>query len=264
MNNIKTLKIIYNLPLRPDEIPHFKKEILHLQDPTEDIWHNHLEEIDDLKNNTQQKIIKTGMGKANYLRYPLIQFRSELIGRHFYASIWAVAKGVNVLNSFVKKNPEPKIRWGHSKIKLKLFEEFQIEKTKVKMLPGLNFLPYTLTHFLPFNEEGAYKQFKAEQFFEDKLRLIENKIKDSLTHFAESVEWDSEHGKPFRAKVMDFKGFRTAKYRPKQNNEILTYVSADLIAGINAYLPPEISIGSLKALGFGVLRPLRSVDHDDG
>lgn len=260
---LPTFKVVYGLGLRPDMIPQFKKEILHLQDPRQDVWHNHFDaaEPDEVEYGGRKLVHANGSG--NLVRYPRIQFRFEQMGRTPLAAIWGVAQGAGALRQFVEQQPEPVIRWGGNALQLQIVEA-QSENFDLHFRDtGLRLIPYSLSHYLPFNEE-RYQEFRKLLFFQDKLALIEHLVGQHLRNFAEAVGWEALSHRVLTVKTLDLKAFKTAKYLPKTGNETLSYVSVDLQVGINAELPDEIALGQLVSLGYGTLRRLRKPGPNDG
>jgi hypothetical protein len=260
---IDLLKIIFDLPIRFHEIPLFKKELLHLQNPKQDVWHNHVHDMDELDQEKSFKLIRIKEKQANFIRYPKIQFRAERVKTKTYASVWAIGEGVSTLKEFIDICTNYKIPWYNTSYQLAPGYIGVIDDFKIELFNDLRLNEYSLTHFLPFNED-RYKQFKSLRFFDDKLKLIEQMILQNLYVFFESFNVQIPEKFAITVKTLDVKGFNTVKYKPKNSDETLSYVAVDLLVGINALLPPEISLGNLKALGYGILRPLQSKGfHDD-
>lgn len=261
MNHTSQIKVIFDLPIRPDQIPAFKKEILHLQDPGNDVWHNHVVENEEASTESATHEPNQIMA-TNYFRYPLIQFRSEKINGRGYACLWGIGNGVEEINQFINRsNQFPIIFYGQKqKITVKYVREMQ--GIDCKILKEEPFAKYSLTHFLPFNED-RYKEYKSLTYFSEKLELIENLIANNLNLFAEQFQWKLPKSFAFKVRTLDLKGFKTAKYQPKQDTDPLTYVAVDMHVEINAEIPMDISIGNLKSLGYGILRTLKR-NRDDG
>ncbi|MBK9270713.1 MAG: hypothetical protein IPM48_03880 [Saprospiraceae bacterium] len=252
---IKTIQAIFNLVLRPHEIPFFKKEILHLQNPKNDVWHNHIVEQEDHDFEQSVNVRNSKIQGKNLRRYPQIQFRTEYHMGHTCACLWGIGKGADEIVKFLKKKPAFEIPWGRGRVNLHLLDLIEQKMDPPKIWNQISLKKYSLTHFLPFNED-RYKEFKSKLFFVDKLELIERMATHNLVLFMEEFFPEQKDHFKITAKTIDLKGFKTAKYHPKDSPDPLTYVSVDLHLGINADLPAGISIGNLKALGYGILRPV--------
>lgn len=250
------IKVVFDLVMKPHEIPLFKTEILHLQDPKKDIWHNHVSNPEDM--DFEKGIqVRTGriIGK-NYERYPMIQYRTELVNKRYHACLWGVGPGCDEIRGFLKGKDHILIGKAPDLFRVNVIELQEDWFDEFKVLPGMQFRKYSLTHFLPFNED-RYKEFKTKFFFVDKLELIERMACHNLRLFIHDFFPDTPGTEKLTVKALDLKGFHTAKYRPKDDSDTLTYVSVDMHIGINAVIPAEISIGNLKSLGYGILRPLK-------
>ncbi len=244
-------KILFDLSITPDQISDFKREILHLQDKGKDIWHNHIVEKEDMGiEGSGNELSMAG----NYKRYPLIQFRAEKYGQRYLACLWGMGKGAEEIMHFLNNwnENELNIEWKGRQYSLMWKNVLEDKEQTLEMLPNMQLVPYTLTHFIPFNER-RYKEYKQIWFFADKLRLIEQLIESNLQLFAEAIDWQDGMHNQFIVKAIDIKAFRTVKFKKE-----LSYVSVDMKVGINALLPGEISLGNLKAVGYGILRPFNN------
>lgn len=249
MSTINTIQVIFNLPIGPELIPKFKREVLHLQDPKNDIWHNHVvhdeysESLDNMSN----------IQGKNYRRYPLIQFRSERYAEINYACIWAVNEGVDELMNFILSGRYKAFSWNGRTYPISILDIKESTGTINVSMDTYNFHSYSLTHFLPFNED-RYREFKDAYRFIDKLSLIEQMIQQNIGLFAEEFDLNLSR-EDIKVETLDIKGFKTARYKLKAQDRSLPFVSVDMMVGINAVIPSGLSIGNLKSLGYGILRP---------
>jgi hypothetical protein len=249
-------KVLFDLRLMPDQIPLFKTEILHLQDPGKDIWHNHLASREDHDFERGVRIKKGRVMGSNYQRYPLIQFRTELVNKRYHACLWGIGEGSSEIKSFLDRKKEILIGKGREQLQLRVIDLQDNLCYPPLVWTDIRFKKYSLTHFLPFNED-RYREFRSKIFFADKLELIERMVAHNLNLFVQDFFPDTAQLDRLTVRALDLKGFKTAKYRPKKSLETLNYVSVDMHIGINADFASELSIGNLKSLGYGILRHLK-------
>jgi len=257
----KTYQVVFDLIIEPHQIPEFKREILVLTKPWENIWHNHAHENDD------QSLIKGGKilyGK-NIQRYPLIHFRTEklrLDERTCYAAcIWGINEGAEALKKFCEEEAYKNFQWRQKKRRIQVIGG--IFQPKMRKHPALELLPkfaleeFSLMRILPF-DKASYRLYKNTEFFSDKLRLLEDQIKNQVILFGKAFQQDKIGEEGVVLRILDLSKFETCKYYPHPDKDQANeYLGVDLLIGTNAVLPDGIGLGKHKALGYGVLRKKR-------
>lgn len=255
MNQI--IRVVFDLKIRPSQIPNFKREILHLQDKKADVWHNHI--IDDSTTYGEHRSDHDGLTiqGSNYRRYPKIQFRAEKIGDNFFACLWGIADGADAVSEFIHSGRLIQFCWKGSPCCLKVLDNRFYKFSSPFLSPNDNLVSYTLTHFIPFNER-RYLEFKSCFLFREKLNLIESLIGDHISLLAEQLNWNKFNSSHLQIATLDLKGFNTVKYMPRNTDYALRFVAVDMIVGLNCQLPPGIAIGNMTSLGYGILRQTQS------
>ncbi len=266
MSGFETYQVVFNLKIEPHLIPLFKKEILHLAKPWENQWHNHAHEKDDVSAIKAGKII---YGR-NIERYPSIQFRTEAentgSGKIYRACIWSINEGVKLLRELELSGALNNFSWKGRTFKLKPREDFNGEQIlhfpALKILPKYQLREYSLMRILPFDRK-AFNLYKKTEFFSDKLRLLEDQVKNQVILFARSYHQEKVNESNLVLRILDISKFEPSYYQPKEEQvERLSYLGVDLLVGMNVELPEGIGLGKHKALGYGVLRrrkPQRSL-----
>ncbi|MEI2694064.1 MAG: hypothetical protein V9E90_03255 [Saprospiraceae bacterium] len=252
----KILKVVFNLKILPSQIPHFKREILYLQHRGADVWHNHV--VDDicLAGEHKSDLEEVSRQGKNYRRYPRIQYRIEKLQGQYFACLWGIAEGAEALEEFIYSGKLNQFSWMGKNYILRVQDSCTYRFNYPKMLNADNLYPFTLTHFLPFNER-RYQEFKSFYLFCEKLELIELLIRDHISLLAEQLAWADFNSEQLIVRTLDLKGFNTVKYIPNQCERSLRFVSVDMKIGLNCQMPPGIAIGNMTSLGYGILRPAR-------
>lgn len=175
-------------------------------------------------------------GSGYHYRYPLIQYRYQ----GGYPSIICLQHGIEEIQRLFAK-PDWTIDLKGRALPLGI-KNIQIKEVNVGLTAEMR--PYSLTHWLPFNEQN-YHAYRAMDYERDRLELLERILTGNILGMADGIGWVIE-------------GDLLVRIQRIVKTKIVTYKGTKMMAfnldfGVNATLPYLASVGKGVSVGFGVL-----------
>lgn len=220
--SLPTIKMEFDLPLYPRQIPQWRGAINEQVQNRLDLLHNH-----------------TSNGKVLY-RYPLVQFRTKK-GK---AQLWGMGAGTDALRDWLSHSNQ-EFSLGGRKQRLCIVG-LQAQDYELRVLPELR--TYRLLDYLPFNSVN-YQRWQQLHTLTERIALLERILVGHIFAFCSAANWQV----PDRLEVnlLDIQERRTEKVHGH------LCMAFNLLLRTNVQLPPNIALGKAVAFGFGVIRPLR-------
>lgn len=244
---VETLKLRFDLPLRPDEIYQFRGAVADAAGWENNLFHNHGYRAPEMTQPgaaktaaTEKTIDSPNSNKAVFYRYPLIQYRSEG-GK---ATIWAMNAGIKSLQQWLNRGMD-NFSIGGRRRSLKIVDfkgaDAFLEKTE-------SFHTYRLMDWLALNQENYQKWLKMDRHI-DRTSLLEEILAGQLLGFATAANWQIPNR--FDAYIQHIRSARPVKVHGTQR------IAFNLLYRTNLKLPTGLALGRSVAFGFGVQQPTK-------
>ena len=221
MKTFKQLRVVFDLPLHPRQIPRWRGALIEWAGRDRDLFHNHRQ------------------GPQNYYRYPLVQYQA-LGGQ---AAVLAINEGADQLEQLLTQR-DWFIRWRDQ------LRPLQVDRAEVDwpvVALSDTFRTYRLQHWLPFNQEN-YRWWKTEAAgLQEKVDRLERILCSHLLTFATGIRWQVPEKIVLR--IQDIRRTKQLRFHGSP------VVAFDLVFDANLILPP-CGLGRAVSHGFGVLDPV--------
>lgn len=218
MNNIRTLIILFENEISPNEITYFRGAVnAILNDGHSVLFHNHTHE---------------GLRYS----YPLIQYKR--ISRK--AAIVCVEEGIDVVGEFLNANMHP-LPLGNKTIDM-VIDNMNTLQTTIQVCQ--NTFRYRLRNWLPFNSQN-YRTYKNIEGIAAKATLMERTLVGNILSFLKGIGIFVEKRIECRIitindpQVIIFKGVKLMAF--------------DIEFTANISLPPFIGLGKGASVGYGTI-----------
>jgi hypothetical protein len=220
MHTIKTLRIQFDTPIKPYEIPAFRGAII-AKVGFKDTWlfHNHL-------------------GKDKYIyRYPLIQYK-RIGGK---PAILCVGEGVNEIQKLFAQ-PDWSFRLGKQEVETKvskfLMDEFTLQ------LNSESDQVYKIINWVALNQQ-RYEDYKSLDTLTERIALLEGILTANILAMAKGIGWRITQPIRLHIQAIDRSDFITFKQQRQ--------MAFSLQFKTNVVLPPFLGLGRNTSIGFGTL-----------
>ena len=245
---VETLKLRFDLPLRPNEIYQFRGAIADAAGWEHNLFHNHgyqppeQAEQPNAASNHLTKAADTPqqLSKAVFYRYPLIQYRSEG-GK---AAIWAMGDGIEAIRQWMNDGLD-NFRIGGRRRPLKIVDfkgtDFHLRRTETMQT-------YRLMDWLALNQANYQRWQKMERYTE-RITLLEEVLVGQILSFATAAQWQI----PNRFEVQLY-NVRSARPVHVHGTDKMAF---NILYKTNLLLPPAMAVGRSVAFGFGVQQPTK-------
>lgn len=218
MPEVKVIKILFNTPLKPIEIPAFRGAVINVVGRDKIAFHNHL------------------MDEKFKYSYPVIQYKMQ----DKKAGIVCINEGVDDIHHFIQKN-EGRIYLGKSQRDI-LVERVEINRVIVEVTDKT--FKYQLKKWLPLNEKN-YKVYQQLDGVKERMIFLERIITGNILSFAKGINWTVEE--PIRVDILNLPHAEWVSHKGTK----LQAFDVDFKANVN--LPNDIGLGKAASTGFGTL-----------
>ena len=215
---IKTLTLIFDIPLLPHQLPMWRGAIAEHAGWEEDAFHNH-----------------TGAKERVHYRYPSVQYRS-IDGK---AALFAVGDGVEAVQNMLLAS-DGVLNMGKRSYRL-LIEDFKHQDYPLSMATETK--PYFLKNWLALNEHN-YRAWEQKDALRDRIAQLEQILASNIISFAKGIHWQLE------VNMLQIQKTHKVKYHG------MDLVAFDVSFSANIDLPESLGLGKAGSHGFGVLSPL--------
>jgi hypothetical protein len=220
MPRTRYLRIRFNNPIYPREIPCFRAAVIEETERQSNLFHNH-------------------KGDTSFIyRYPLIQYK--VMNRK--AGMVCLNQGTDDIHYLLQKR----------QIRLQLGDQppadFQIEDIHLHYFDVQLWkadLHYSLLNWQALNQQNfaEYQSLTTEM---EELQFLEKLLKGHLLAFASGIDWDVEE--EIKVRITNLK---QKKWLPYKGKKILTFT---LNFTTNVSLPDYIGLGKGSSVGFGSVK----------
>jgi hypothetical protein len=218
--HVKTIKIVivqFNLPIRNEDLPHFRGAVIETTKRNNDLFHNH----------TRDGVI---------YRYPRIQYK-KIKGK---AALVCFEEGTEAIHEFFS-NTDWSLRLGEAQ------HEIRVEEIKARQFnTGVweTRFNYRMTNWLPLNQEN-YHKYQQTESLSGKTVILEKALLGNLLTFIEGMGIETDKKitaiitRIAREKVLMYHGQLMQSY--------------DLHFSTNVSVPNYASLGKGASIGYGVV-----------
>jgi len=222
MKKIRVLQIKFSNRVTREQLPLFRAAIIKAAGRKNIIFHNHT--------------------KAGYVYgYPLIQYKH--IRKR--PSIVCLEKAVEDIHHFFSSSKKTIILDG-TKTQL---EVEQIRANQYNLQVWDREFLYTIDRWIPFSQEN-YNEYQKMEYLDERVRFMETILRGNIISFAKGVGWDVDKEVKVKIVTIDKRNVIPVKETPKE--------AYRLKFKTNVFLPNYIGLGRHTALGFGVIRHIKS------
>lgn len=220
---IKTLKAVFDIPLRPDQIKYWRGAIAEHAGWEDDSFHNHI-----------------GLKKCVHYRFPTVMYRSE----HNHAALWAWGEGVQAVYNMLLSTDD-KLTMQSKPYRLQLIEQHILDNPLSMFDPSKT---YFLKNWLALNEEN-FKKWDTLPSLSARTAMLEQILASNIIAFAKAVNWQL----PQRLEVtlLQIRSTHTVQHKGVQ------MVAFDVSFSANIDLPEGLGLGKAVSHGFGVVSALK-------
>ncbi len=220
---IRHLVINLELPLKFREIAAFRGAIISKIDPSEDLFHQHSDDVD----------------KPYYYRYPSIQYKT-LFGK---ACIVCLKDGVETIHNLFSQSD-----WNldiNGRKERMMLTNLDLRQYKMQINPEKTY-HYKIVNWLALNPKN-YIEYQKLTSDADRKKFLVKILTAHILYFARSIKCyfkkDEQINIQFDAPPEEFRRY--------YKNTCLTTFNADFTSNIP--LPLYIGIGKASSRGFGVI-----------
>ncbi|NPA43278.1 MAG: CRISPR-associated endonuclease Cas6 [Chlorobi bacterium] len=221
-------EFVFNQPLRMYEARLLRSAILKVIKPYHVLYHNHLDDG-----------LRWG--------YPLIQYK--VIKGH--GAILYLGKGIEGIHALFNDLPRRTVRVGDREINL------EIKKIVSKLYQVRTwddyFKRYRIINWLPVQEEN-YERFRQITDEEERVRFLENILKNNIFSFAKGVDWHIKERVHLR--IRELSPLKWVSYKT------VKFITYDAVFDTNVFLPPHIGLGKGAAHNYGVVFHMKTPRQD--
>ncbi|GAB6975108.1 CRISPR-associated endonuclease Cas6 [Prevotella falsenii] len=214
---MKTLTIIFDMPLRHSELSQFRGAIVAAIPSSNILFHNH-------------------NGTTLRYAYPLIQYK-RIEGK---AAIVCIGEGVEAISEFLTR-ADFNIMLGTRKVALRIE---RIDAEEVDIGEALPPITYCLNNWLALNENN-YRKFQAIDSIAERIQMLERILAGNILSMLKGLNIRID----FRLQpiITDYTANRTAIYKG------VRLTSLNITFKANILLPEYIGLGKHSSMGTGVL-----------
>ncbi len=216
---IKIVTVVFNIPVRSEELPLLRGAIIKATNFSNDLFHNHNEE-------------------GVIYRYPLIQYK-KISGK---AALVCLEFGTEAVYDFFSQT-----NWSLTIGERK--EELRVERIKASHFRTGIFderFFYRMTSWLPLNQEN-YQRYHQSVHLAERMEILEKVLTGNILTFLEGIGLKSDKvvdaaiSRVDRAKVLRYRGQLMQSY--------------DITFSSNVTIPVYTSLGKGTSVGFGMVYP---------
>lgn len=214
---MKTLTIIFDMPLRHSELPQFRGAIVAAIPSSNILFHNH-------------------NGAALRYAYPLIQYK-RIEGK---AAIVCIGEGVEAISEFLT-DADFNIMMGTRKVALRI-ERIDAEEVDIgETLPPV---VYHLNNWVALNDNN-YRKFQATDSIAERIQMLERILAGNILSMLKGLDIRID----FRLQpiITDYTANPTTVYKG------VRLTSLNITFKANILLPEHIGLGKHSSLGTGIL-----------
>ena len=220
---IKTLTLVFDIPLLPHQLPMWRGAIAEHAGWDDDNFHNH-----------------AGAKERVLYRYPSVQYRS-IDGK---AALFALDNGVSAVQNMLLAS-DGELRMGKRSYRL-LIENFKQSDYPLSMSAEMK--PYFLKSWLALNEDN-FRTWDRLPSLAQRTLMLEQILASNIIAFAKAVNWQL----PQRLEVtlLQIRSTHTVQHKGVQ------MVAFDVSFSANIDLPEGLGLGKAVSHGFGVVSALK-------
>jgi len=228
MKNIRIVMVIFNIPIRNEELPLLRGAVIKTTNFGNDLFHNHNEE-------------------GVIYRYPLIQYKKI----HGKAALVCFEHGTEAVYDFFSQT-DWSLKLGNREEELRV-ENVNATKFNTGVWNGQFY--FRMTNWLPLNQEN-YQKYHQSSHLSEKTAILEKVLLGNILTFLEGVGLKTDLvvktgiTRIAREKVLRYRGQLMQSY--------------DLHFWTNVSLPAYASLGKGASVGFGMILPERHSAHSHG
>lgn len=219
MKEIKIVTVVFNIPVRNEELPLFRGAINKAINSSNDFFHNHNE-------------------NGVIYRYPLIHYK-KISGK---AALVCLEFGTEALYDFFSQT-DWSLTIGERK------EELRVDRIKASHFQTGVFDEryfYRMTSWLPLNQEN-YQRYHQSVHLAEKMEILEKVLTGNILTFLEGIGLRSD--RTVDAAISRIDREKVLKYRGQLMQ------SYDISFSSNVAIPVYTSLGKGTSVGFGMVYP---------
>ena len=220
---IKTLTLIFDIPLLPHQLPMWRGAIAEHAGWEEEAFHNHV-----------------GAKERVHYRYPSVQYRS-IDGK---AALFVVGDGVEAVQNMLLAS-DGVLNMGKRSYRL-LIENFKHSDHPLSMSAEMK--PYFLKNWLALNEHN-FKEWDNMTSLVARTQKLEQILASNIISFAKGIHWQLPQR--FEVTLLQLRSTHTVQYKG------VPMVAFDVSFSANIDLPESLGLGKACSHGFGVVMPLQ-------
>ena len=219
---IKTLTLIFDIPLMQHQIAMWRGAIAEHAGWEEEAFHNH-----------------AGAKERVHYRYPSVQYRS-VDGQ---AAIFAMGDGVGAVQNMLLAS-DGILMMGKRQYRLRI-DKFKHNEHPLSMSAEKK--PYFLKNWLALNDHN-FKEWDSMTSLTARTQKLEQILASNIIAFAKDIHWQL----PQRLEVtlLQIRSTHTVKHKG------VPMVAFDVSFSANIDLPDGLGLGKACSHGFGVVHPL--------
>ncbi|HLW41378.1 MAG TPA: CRISPR-associated endonuclease Cas6 [Flavobacterium sp.] len=223
MPKIRTLKVVFDTPLKQYEIPAFRGAIVDLVGREDTTFHNHKGE------------------NGFHYRYPKIQYKAKQ-GK---AMIFCMEEGIEPLYQ-VFQNSNQEINLNGKQIALNV-EDIKLNQPFLQVWD--KWMYYKITDWLPLNEKNFERYITLDSEIE-KLELLEKVLVGNILSMAKGLDWNIKN--EVKVRITEKVAEKNITFKNVKMKGMIVFFKS------NVFLPAHIGIGKGASIGHGVIHPQSS------
>lgn len=221
-------QLIFDLPLRHDQLPGFRGAFAALAGREHDVFHNHDNDA--------------GSDREYKHRYPLVQYRVH-DGR---AAVVGINEGADGLERLVKGRALEQFEMNGYAVPLEVVHSRKERGLSVAVLPGDEGRVYRIYHYLPLGPEN-YRDYKGLPSLVDKVRMLERLLQNHIVSMALGTGGVLGKDDVVQVVLQDIDRVQKVKVLGT------AMMAFDVVFRVNVELPEGIGLGRKVAFGFGAV-----------
>lgn len=219
---VRYLKVVFDLPLQPQEIPALRGALIEKLGRAQDLLHNHSDE-------------------GHIHRYPLIQYKC-LQGK---AALIGLNQGADALQALFA-DPDRCIRFRDQPVTLQVQD---LRMQQVVLRTWNKRFHYRIHNWIALQDD-AYTDYLGTDSLAKRAAILERRLQNTLVSLAKGLGWEADA--PITAELTHF--WQPHKVRFKG----VVFLAFNAEFNTNVYLPDHVALGKAGAFGFGTIHPLQA------
>ncbi|MDY0141566.1 MAG: CRISPR-associated endonuclease Cas6 [Bacteroidales bacterium] len=228
MKKIKTLTVLFDKVLKPNEIPKFRGAVLGKIDQPDLLFHNHFDK--------EQFVYE----------YPKIQYKT--INKK--AAFFCVEEGVEIVHQFFNLK-DWSLQIGSVNMNMGV-DSLKVNKFLIQAWD--KYFTYNINSWLALNEKN-YPLYKNLKSLDEKHFFLENILRGNILSFGKGI--DCIFDREVKVQIKKIK-----KEHPRDFKGIKMH-AIDAEFKTNVFLPNYLGLGKGVSIGFGVVEEKRNISKNE-